>query len=68
MADLEARITELEIRSSEQDKTIAELNDVVLQQWRKIDRLERRLAKLTEEMQALGEAKSNAPEPQPPHY
>ena len=68
MSETESRLNELEIRVTEQDQTIADLNEVVLKQWRKIDVLERRLAKLTEEMEALGEAKPNAPEPPPPHY
>lgn len=36
------------------DKTIAELNDAITAQWRKIDALERQVAKLHVEIQNIG--------------
>ena len=62
-----ARLDALETRIAHQDRTIAELNDVMTAQWRKIDFLERRLAQLREEMQTL-EPRRDGPEPPPPHY
>lgn len=63
-----ARLTALEMRIAEQEKTIAELNDMVVEQWRKIDRLERRVAQLRDEVDSLDPTRSGQPEPPPPHY
>lgn len=65
--DLAARLEALEMHFSHQDRVISELNDVVTAQWRRIDRLERQLAKLRDEQQAAG-AQRELPEPPPPHY
>ena len=62
------RIAELEHRISEQDKTIADLSEMVVAQWNKIDLLERRLKELRDEFEASNEPLSKAPEPPPPHY
>ncbi len=60
------RIDELESRIAHQDKTIADLNDVVMAQWRKIEGLELQLKRLGDEMQdmALGPVAVE----KPPHY
>ena len=55
MPTLENRIDELEMRLSHQEKTIAELNDVITAQWQKTDKLERQLQRFDEELEALGE-------------
>ena len=70
MADDEAaiRLAELELRIAEQDKVIADLNEMVVAQWRKIDALERRLGELREEFDAATAGRADAPEPPPPHY
>ena len=62
------RIAELELRIAEQDKVIADLNEMVITQWRKIDTLERRFGELREEFDTAAAARSDAPEPPPPHY
>ena len=62
-----ARLDALETRIAHQDQTIAELNEVITAQWRKIDGLERRLAQLREDFQAL-DTRRDGPEPPPPHY
>lgn len=67
MTDADIRLAELELRIAEQDKVIADLNEMVVAQWRKIDHLERRLGELREEFEAAA-ARPDAPEPPPPHY
>ncbi len=66
--DPAARIAELETRIAEQDRVIADLNDMVVAQWRKMDVLERRLGELREEFDAAAMARSDGREPPPPHY
>lgn len=66
--DAAIRVAELEARIAEQDKVIADLNDMVVSQWRKIDNLERRLGELRDEFEAANLGRSDGPEPPPPHY
>jgi SlyX protein len=66
--DVAIRIAELELRIAEQDRVIADLNEMVVAQWRKIDTLERRLGELREEFETAAAARPDAPEPPPPHY
>ena len=61
-------IAELELRIAEQDKVIADLNDMVVAQWRKIDSLERRLGELRDEFDAAALSRPDGREPPPPHY
>lgn len=61
------RLEAVEIRLAHQDKMIADLNDVITAQWRKIDTLERQLGRLREELQSI-EPQRTTPEPPPPHY
>jgi uncharacterized coiled-coil protein SlyX len=64
---IEKRIDELEMRLSHQQKEIAELNDVITEQWKKTETLERQVRRFGEELQALGPI--DAPVNQkPPHY
>jgi len=65
--DQAARLEALEVRIAHQDRMLADLNDVITAQWRKIDALERRLAKMIEEYQNMTPPRE-APEPPPPHY
>jgi uncharacterized coiled-coil protein SlyX len=62
-----SRLDALETRIAHQDQTLAELNEVITSQWRRIDVLERQVAQLREEFQSLGDPRG-APEPPPPHY
>ncbi|WP_306432200.1 SlyX family protein [Methylosinus sporium] len=66
LSELSSRLVALETALAHQDRTVAELNDVIASQWRRIDALERQLARLREEFQTLGHR--DAPEPPPPHY
>ena len=65
-AHASTRIDDLEVRIAHQDSVIADLNDVITSQWRKISALERQIALLREEFQN-GTASREALEP-PPHY
>jgi SlyX protein len=67
MTDTDQRIDDLEIRIAHQDRAIAELNEVITQQWRRIDALERKLTRLIEEMEVAAPTR-DGPEPPPPHY
>ncbi|NEU13517.1 SlyX family protein [Methylobacterium sp. BTF04] len=67
--DLSARIDALEMRLTEQDVVIDDLNATITAQWRQIDVLTRKVAKLVEDVEEAGHRPgSNAPEPPPPHY
>jgi SlyX protein len=67
VSTIEKRVDELEMRVAHQDKTIAELNEVITAQWKKTQALERQLQRLGEEVDALDA--SDAPANQkPPHY
>ena len=64
---LQSQIMELEIRLAHQDRQIAELNEVITEQWRVIDQLSRQMAQMREDMLAL-QVPREGPEPTPPHY
>lgn len=66
--DTAARMTELETRLAEQDRMIADLNEMVIAQWRKIDSLDRRFSELRDEMDTAALTRAGATEPPPPHY
>ena len=64
------RVDALEIRAAHHERSLDELNEVVLAQWREIDRLTRLVLRLEDRL-AEAEARaprSNAVEPPPPHY
>jgi len=66
MVDQTARIEDLETRVAHQEKTISDLNEMVLAQWRKIEALERQVTRLGNEMQDV--SASSVPVDKPPHY
>lgn len=61
-------VLDLERRIAEQDKVIADLNEMVVAQWRKIDSLERRMSELREEFDEASGLQPGGPEKPPPHY
>ena len=67
-SDETARIDALEMRFADQDRMLGELNEVITSQWRKIDALERELARLKDELQNIDMKLPEGPEPPPPHY
>ena len=69
MSSEDDRLIALEIRSAEQEHTITELSDQLAQQWKVIDRLQKKLDVLTERFLALEEqATPAAPVTKPPHW
>lgn len=63
------RITQLEILAAQQERTIAELSGQIAEQWKVIDRMQRKLDALTERFLALEEqAGPDVPVTKPPHY
>ncbi|MCJ2071521.1 SlyX family protein [Methylobacterium sp. J-030] len=63
------RMNRLEMRLTEQEATIEDLNRAVTEQWRVIDRLSRQIAGLREQVEeAAARAVPRGPEPPPPHY
>src|SRR5690606_12766081 len=63
------RLTALEIRYAEQERTIAELSDQLAGQWKTIDRMQKKLEALTERFLALEEsAAPEIPVTKPPHW
>ena len=68
--DLENRIIELETKISYQDHTVQELNEVVTEQQRQIDQLEKNVNKLSEHLKAQNPSDLARPEEEapPPHY
>ncbi|MCJ2055338.1 SlyX family protein [Methylobacterium sp. J-048] len=67
--DVPTRIDRLEMRLTEQDSTIEDLNRTVTEQWRVIDRLVRQVDALRDQIEeAAARSAPRGPEPPPPHY
>ena len=63
------RLTELEIRVAEQEKTIDELSSVLAEQWKLIDQLSKKLGALTDRFLELEEQTApDVPVTKPPHW
>ena len=63
------RLTTLEIRAAEQEKTIEELSGQIAEQWKVIERMERKLGALTDRFLELEEqTASDVPVTKPPHW
>ena len=68
-SDHSDRIEALETRAAHQEKTIDELNTVIADQWRELDRLKRLIARIDDQIAAVEHlARTGAKEPPPPHY
>jgi SlyX protein len=67
MTPTETRLDDLEIRIAHQDRTIAELNEVVTQQWKQLEAMERQLRRFGEELESM-DAGSGPAQQKPPHY
>lgn len=68
-APAEDRLTALEMRHAEQERVIAELSDQLAEQWKTLDRLQKKLDVLTERFLALEEqATPDVPVTKPPHW
>jgi len=69
MTTPDERLTTLEMRSAEQERTIAELSEQIAEQWKTIDRLQKKLGALTERFLTLEEqAAPEVPVTRPPHW
>ena len=69
MTTSENRLTTLEIRAAEQEKTIEELSGQLAEQWRTIERLRKKLDTLTDRFLVLEEqAAPEVPVTKPPHW
>lgn len=67
--DADARIEKLEVDLAHAMRTLDDLNGVVIQQGRQIDRLTRRLAAMTDQVEELIENSLPGHEAgKPPHY
>ena len=63
------RLTTLEIRAAEQEKTIEELSGQIAEQWTVIERMQRKLDALTNRFLALEEqSAADVPITKPPHW
>ena len=63
------RLTTLEIRAAEQEKTIEELSGQIAEQWKVIERMQRKLDALTDRFLELEEHSApDVPMTKPPHW
>jgi SlyX protein len=63
------RLTMLEIRIAEQERTIDELSGQIAEQWKVIERMQHKLDTLTERFLALEEQSApDIPITKPPHW
>lgn len=63
------RLTTLEIRAAEQEKTIEDLSDQIAEQWKVIERMQKKLDALTDRFLVLEEQTlPDTPNTKPPHY
>ena len=69
MGTADDRLTTLEIRAAEQEKTIEELSGQIAEQWKVIERMERKLTALTDRFLELEEQTApDVPVTKPPHW
>ncbi len=63
------RLTMLEIRAAEQEKTIEELSDQLAGQWQAVERLQKKVDALTDRFLALEQQTApDVPVTRPPHW
>ncbi|RLP28061.1 SlyX family protein [Mesorhizobium sp. YM1C-6-2] len=69
MGNADERLTILEIRAAEQEKTIEELSGVIAEQWKTIENLRKKLDALTDRFLVLEEQTApDVPVTKPPHW
>jgi SlyX protein len=66
--DLRARLDKLEMLAAEQERVIEDLNETITGQWREIEALKRRIAKLDDELREVEAGMPAPPIQKPPHY
>jgi uncharacterized coiled-coil protein SlyX len=67
---MEERITELELRFMHQEQTINDLNEIVCRQELALERLEREMSVMREQLKTAASSINRSPEEEepPPHY
>lgn len=69
LAKLVARIDDLETAIAHQDRAVADLDETVVEQWKRIDELTRRVALLSDQLRETeSRLVDGGREPPPPHY
>lgn len=69
MNSLTDRLTTLEMGAAEQERTIEELSGQIAEQWKTIERMQKKLDALTGRFLALEEtAQPDIPVTRPPHW
>ena len=69
LAQIESRVTELEIKSAFSEDLVEELNRTVYRQQQQIEQLQLELAALRRQVQTLQPASPGSPgDERPPHY
>lgn len=64
-----SRVVLLEVRAAEQERVIEQLSDQIAEQWKVIDRLQKKMDALTERFLALEEQATPGHEAtKPPHW
>ncbi len=65
----EKRLTELELKFTEQEQTISDLSDIVNRQWQEIEALKRKLVSAHDRLLSLEDTLPATPDAEkPPHY
>ncbi|MCC6491454.1 MAG: SlyX family protein [Pirellulales bacterium] len=67
-SDISARLTALEERLSFQQRVVDQLHEVLLEQGRRIEALQREAARQRAAVQRLSAAEGDLPHEKPPHY
>jgi len=69
MSDTESRLVRLESLWAEQERVIGDLSDMVAEQWRTIEKLEKTCENLKDLLERLQHQMDDPEqEPPPPHY
>ena len=69
MVTTDERLTTLEMRTAEQERTIEELSGQIAEQWKVVDRLQKKLDSLVERFLSLeDETRPDTPVNKPPHW
>jgi uncharacterized coiled-coil protein SlyX len=65
---MDTRLTALEERYTLMERTVSDLSEVVWEQTRAIDRLQRRLVELEQRQRSMGDGGAPIPDEPPPHF
>jgi SlyX protein len=65
---LETRVETLETRVAHQDRMLEDLNATITDQWKQIESLTRKIARLDEQLQDVRSSGPTGEQEPPPHY